>query len=220
MSDTTKPKPSYGQVEDTFNLSAPMLTPTLQQGAKMDSTVGIVRAKNFSEDVTLNFADVPKGIIIEPASPIIKHGSSDAKVTFKAGDDTVVGDYSMKVIGKPAKGTDAQIIFKLSVAAKDTFKLSAPRTSSIKQGAQQSVAIGIKRDKTFDQEIAVTFVDLPTGVTIEPSAPVIKVGEAETNVTMSAANDAALGDFAIKVTGHPAKGADASKEFTLTVAGK
>ncbi len=34
------------------------------------------------------------------------------------------------------------------------------------------------------------------------------------------ANDAALGNFAIKVTGHPAKGADASNELNLTIAKK
>ena len=34
---------------------------------------------------------------------------------------------------------------------------------------------------------------------------------------VTAADEAALGDFTIKVTGHPTKGADASNEFKITV---
>jgi hypothetical protein len=33
-------------------------------------------------------------------------------------------------------------------------------------------------------------------------------------------DDASLGDFTIKVTGHPTKGADATNEFKITVAEK
>ncbi|MEI8375269.1 MAG: hypothetical protein WCJ35_20805, partial [Planctomycetota bacterium] len=44
--------------------------------------------------------------------------------------------------------------------------------------------------------------------------------DTEAQVTLTGADDASLGSFAIKVTGHPAKGADASNEFNLTVAKK
>jgi hypothetical protein len=36
----------------------------------------------------------------------------------------------------------------------------------------------------------------------------------------AAADDASLGDFAVKVTGHPTHGADASNELKITVAKK
>jgi hypothetical protein len=36
----------------------------------------------------------------------------------------------------------------------------------------------------------------------------------------AAKDDASLGDFTIKVTGHPTKGADATNEFKITVAEK
>jgi hypothetical protein len=48
----------------------------------------------------------------------------------------------------------------------------------------------------------------------------MKHGDAEAQVTLTAASDAALGNFAIKVIGHPAKGADSSNELKLTVAKK
>ena len=45
-------------------------------------------------------------------------------------------------------------------------------------------------------------------------------GDKETKVAVKVPADAALGDFTIKVTGHPASGADAMNEFKMTVAKK
>ena len=110
---------------------------------------------------------------------------------------------------------------KLAIAAKDTFTLSVPLLStSLKQGEAKTASISIKRDKTFDQDVALKFGDLPTGVTVEPEAPVIKQGDKEANITFTAADDAALGNFTIKVTGQPTQGAEAAAKFKLTVAEK
>lgn len=217
--DTSSKKPAYGQANDTFNLSVPVTSSSLQQGESSEATIGIKRATNFGEDVALKFADLPKGVTIEPANPTIKHGDVDAKITFKADDSAVLGDFKVKVTGHPTKGADAEIEFKLTIAAKDTFTLSMPLLStSLKQGETKTVQIGIKRDKSFDQDVALKFSDMPKGVTLEPTAPVIKHGDAETEFTLTGADDASLGDFAIKVTGHPANGLDSANQFKLTVA--
>ena len=217
--ETNGKNPGYGQTDDTFNLSVPSMSSSLQQGEHTDGTVGIKRAKNFGEDVALTFSDVPKGVTVEPASPVIKHGDQDTKITFSAGDEAPVGNYKINVTGHPAKGGDAQVEFKLTIAAKDSFTLSVPHLSTtVKQGETQAMVIGISRHKTFDQDVALNFGDMPTGVTFMPKAPVIKQGEKEAQVTLTATGDASLGNFAIKVNGHPARGADASNEFKLTVA--
>ena len=216
--DTTGKKSVYGQADDTFNLSVPVISTSLQQGEKAEATIGIKRATNFDEDVSINFADVPKGVTVEPASPAIKHSDTDTKITFAAADEAAIGDFKIKVTGHPTKGGDAHVEFKLTIAAKDSFTLSPPRLStSLKQGETKTISIGIKRDKTFDQDVALRFGDMPTGVTLEPAAPVIKRGETEAQITLMGADDASLGNFSIKLTGHPATGADASNEFKLTV---
>ncbi len=215
---TTEKKPSYGQADDTFNLTAPEMSSSLPQGEQTEATVGIKRAKNFDEDVTLKFNNVPKGVTVDPANPVIKHGDTDTKVTFKAEDGAALGDFKVKVTGHPIKGSDAEIEFKLTVAAKDSFTLKAPKSTSLKRGETQTVSIVIKRDKSFDQDVALTFGEMPAGVTLEPDAPVIKHGDTEAQITLTSADDASLGKFAIKVTGHSEKGADASNEFKLTVA--
>ena len=58
------------------------------------------------------------------------------------------------------------------------------------------------------------------GVTLEPANPVIMHGEKETKITVTLADDAALGDFNVKVTGHPTKGADSTNDLKITVAKK
>lgn len=219
--DAGAKKPLYGQATETFDLSVPSLSTALKQGDAKECSIGIKRGKNFGETVTLTFVELPKGVTIEPASPVIRHGDTDAKFTLKAGDAAPTGDFVVKVTGHPTKGGDATSDFKVTVAQKDTFTLSVPFLStSLKQGDTKAVSIGITRDKTFDQDVTLTFADMPKGVTLDPASSVIKRGEADAKFTLKGADDAALGDFAVKVTGHPPNGSDASNELKFTVAKK
>jgi Quinohemoprotein amine dehydrogenase, alpha subunit domain III len=105
--------------------------------------------------------------------------------------------------------------------AEKTFKLSVPRMSTtLHQGETKDVAIGIDRGKNFEGDVTISFADGPEGVTIESASPVIKHSETEAKVTLKATADASLGDFTVKVTGHPTEGPDATSEFKLTVAKK
>jgi uncharacterized membrane protein len=111
-------QPVYGQADDTFNLSVPLMSTTLHQGESKEVSVGIKRGKNFEEDVTLNVAEGPKGVTIVSAHPLIKHGDTEAKLTFTASDDASLGDFTVKVTGHPTKGGNASIDFKITVAKK------------------------------------------------------------------------------------------------------
>jgi uncharacterized membrane protein len=111
-------QPVYGEADDTFNLSMPLMSTTLHQGESKEVAVGIKRGKNFDEDVTLKFADGPKGVTFDSANPVIKHGDTEVKLTFKAADDASLGDFTLKVTGHPTKGADASSDFKITVAKK------------------------------------------------------------------------------------------------------
>jgi hypothetical protein len=230
--DAKAKSPFYGQANDTFTLSVPHLS-SLKQGDAQTAVIGIKRGKNFDEDVTVTFGDLPKGVTLEPASPVIKHGDAEAKITLTAEDEAALGDFKIKVTGHPTKGGDATnellltvakkdaAVKKDTVAAKETFTLSVPAlTTTLQQGGAQAIAIGIQRDKNFDQDVTLKFTDVPKGVTFEPARPVIKHGDTETKFTLRGADDTALGNFAIHVTGSPTKGADASREMKLTVTKK
>lgn len=214
-----------GKPDNTFTLSVPSSLPlmatTLRQGATAKVTIGIQRGKGFDQDVGLKFEGLPTGVTIDPVSANIPHDKSEADLTLSATDDAALGGFDIKVVGHPASGSDASNTFKITVEKKETFTLSVPTFStSVKQGETKAVSISINRDKHFDEAVTLKFADLPKGVTIEPVSPVIKQGEKEANLMLKADNDAAPGDFTIKVTGHPTKGAVAMHDFKITVAKK
>lgn len=116
--------------------------------------------------------------------------------------------------GSPASPTKRPVVG----TADETFTLSMPTLgTTIKQGETKVVSIGIRRGDNFGEDVALKFGEMPKGVTIEPKSPSIKHGEKEAKISVKAADDAALGDFKIKVTGHPTKGANAENELKLTV---
>lgn len=99
-----------------------------------------------------------------------------------------------------------------------TFELSPPKmATTLKQGESKNASISISRGKNFDEDVTVSFDKMPTGVTIEPASPVIKRSEDKISISIKAAPDAAEGDFAVKMTGHPQKGPDASADLKLKV---
>jgi uncharacterized membrane protein len=109
-------KPVVGNADETFTLDMPNLSTKVRQGESKEVTIGIARGKNFDDDVSLKFTDLPKGVTMDPATPMIRHGDKDIKVTFHAADDAALGDFKLKVLGHPTKGADATNEFKLTVA--------------------------------------------------------------------------------------------------------
>ena len=114
-SDATK-NPLVSDPENSFRLDTPNLGVTVKQGESQEVTIAISRAKNFEEDVTLEFGELPKGITIEPAAPVIKASEKDVKLTVKAEPDAALNDFTIKLIGHPTKGADATNELKLTVA--------------------------------------------------------------------------------------------------------
>ncbi len=111
----TGKQPLYGQADNTFNLSAP--STTLKQGETKTIAIGIKRGTNFQDDVTLQFADEPQGVTLDPPSPVIKHGDKETEVTLKAAADASLGDFKVKVTGHPTTGGDGSTEMKIAVTA-------------------------------------------------------------------------------------------------------
>ena len=218
VSDAKSTKSVLSRADDTFNLTVPIMLTSVQQGQQAEGIIGINRAKNFDSDVALEFKKLPEGITVTPKNPTIKHGDTESKVSILVGDSTPKGEYNVEVTGHPKQGSDAVIEFRIAVTAKDSFSLNVPLLSTaIKQGESEMVSIKVNRDKTFTQDITLSLVDLPTGVTTEPANIVNRSGESKCEFKLVAAPDASLGRFAVMLTGHPATGADASKEFSFVV---
>lgn len=154
-------------------------------------------------------------------SSTIKHGDASVKIALTATDEVVPGDYVVKVVGHSNKGGDAKVDLKITVIPKDSFTIQLPLLAvSLKQGASTKISISISRDEKFNQDVVLSFGEIPTGVTLEPGSLVINQGGSESEITLSAASDAALGDFTVTVLGNPASGREASKELKLSVVEK
>jgi hypothetical protein len=106
--------------------------------------------------------------------------------------------------------------------ARDTFSLRTPMlATSVKQGESKSVSISIQRGTDFDDDVQLSFTEIPTGVTLDPANPTLAKGDKEAKFNITAGADAAIGDFTVKVTGHPTKGGpDAVNQFKLDVSAK
>lgn len=98
----------------------------------------------------------------------------------------------------------------------DTFSLAISSTS-VRQGETKELSVGISRGKNFGEDVFLKFAELPAGVTIVPAEPGIMRDATVSSIALTAAPDAALGDFTVKVSGHPAKGVDAVTEVRITV---
>jgi hypothetical protein len=106
--------------------------------------------------------------------------------------------------------------------SKDTFSLRVPvLATAIKQGELKTMTISIQRGSEFADDVNLQFASIPAGITINPSAPVIMQSDKEVKLEITAADTAPVGEFSVKVMGHPMKsGQDAENEFKLHVEAK
>ncbi len=112
-------RPIPGEASGTFNLSVPFESVSLTQGGSESVRIGINRGENFGEQVALELSDLPAGVTVETADPVIKHGSTGVALTLKAAADAALGDFTITVTGHTASsGADFSKEFKLTVAQK------------------------------------------------------------------------------------------------------
>ncbi len=100
----------------------------------------------------------------------------------------------------------------------NTFSLNTPMMATkLAQGETAIVSIGINRGDNFSEDVSLKLTGLPDGLTLDPASPLITNSDKEAAFTLKAADDAALGDFTVVITGHPTNGADAVAEMKVSV---
>ena len=145
-SSPPSPKTLVGQTEDTFSLV--LSSVKLNQGETKAVPVGIKRGKNFSEEVSLKLGDLPKGVTLDPAGAMIKHGDTEVTLTLKAAEDAALGDFTVKVAGHPTKGADAVAELKLAVAKKESTEATNTNVEAAKAKWDEYI---LAMQQQFDQ---------------------------------------------------------------------
>jgi uncharacterized membrane protein len=103
---------------DTFRLSVPVLSTTVNQGEVQTVRVSVDRGAGFKQGVKLE-VKAPMGLQVDPESTMVKPGDKgDVQLTITAAKDAPLGDQTIRVHGTPDKGEAVEIEFKVTVSAK------------------------------------------------------------------------------------------------------
>ncbi|MBI3865113.1 MAG: hypothetical protein HY290_24835, partial [Planctomycetia bacterium] len=157
------------------------------------------RGEGFGEDIALAItppAPQPGGLppgVTAAVKPIAK-GTNEIEISFAANAQAPLGQYSVVLIGTGKKGNDTivQPIPALSLNLKAPFALKPDfGGATVAKGQALKVKVVADRNPAYAGEIALTFQNLPKGVTA--SAATIPAGQNEVEVTLTAAADAAAG---------------------------
>lgn len=106
-----------------------------------------------------------------------------------------------------------------SVLKEQGFAISAPTyfATTIKQGETQSVPISLKRGAQFKQDVKVK-IENSTGLSVEPTSATIKASDSpDLQLRITAAPNAALGDYRVIVRAAPETGEPTSSIITVRV---
>lgn len=105
-----------------------------------------------------------------------------------------------------------------SVIQDEGFKIVVPAgTTEIKQGEIQTAVVSLARDGYFKQDVQL-LISTTKGISVEPTDVLIKSSDKpEVQVRVTVANDAALGEYSVRVEGTPKTGERTSTVFAIKV---
>jgi hypothetical protein len=109
--------PDAGEPHGVFFIVGPNLPqPVIKRGAAATVALQLRRSRDFTEDITLTFPDLPEELKVHPARPVVQAGGPD-KVELKvtAGGNIPAGAYTLKVRATPTRGeaTGLQVDIKV-----------------------------------------------------------------------------------------------------------
>jgi len=98
------------------------------------------------------------------------------------------------------------------------FKIAVPTFSTeIKQGQTRNITVSLERGDYFKQDVKLQ-IKTSTGLNIDPTSVVIKASDIpDVQLRIAAAQNAALGEYRVSITGVPETGESTSTEFNVKV---
>jgi uncharacterized membrane protein len=131
-------------------------------GSSGTSTITITPVNGFSGSVTLSNSTLPKGVTAQ-FSP--NPATSTSILTLTAAKTAKAGTSTITITGTSGS-LKATTTITLTVSALGSFTLTAsPSTLTVEQGNSGTSTITVNPTGGFDQEVALSAIDLPSGVT-------------------------------------------------------
>jgi uncharacterized membrane protein len=104
------------------------------------------------------------------------------------------------------------------MAGGEGFKIVVPVfDAKIRQGETRTVAVSLDRGEYFKRDVTLD-IRASKGISVEPTSALIKASEkSDLTLRITAARDAALGEYKVYLKGTPATGEATSIEITVKV---
>jgi uncharacterized membrane protein len=104
------------------------------------------------------------------------------------------------------------------MAQEEGFKIVVPTsTTEIKQGEVQTVAVSLQRGELFKRDVKLE-IKPSKGISVDPTTAQIKASaKPDVQLRITAAKNAALGEYRVYIKGTPETGESTSVEFTVKV---
>lgn len=104
------------------------------------------------------------------------------------------------------------------MAQDESFKIVVPSTDTvIKQGEIQTVAVTLQRGETFKRDVKLE-IRPSKGISVDPTTALIKASDKpDLQLRITAAKNAALGEYRVYVKGTPESGEPTSVELGVKV---
>ena len=104
------------------------------------------------------------------------------------------------------------------MAQDESFKIVVPSTDTvIKQGEVQTVAVSLQRGELFKRGVKLE-IKPSKGISVDPTNALVKASDKpDVQLRITAAKNAALGEYRVYVKGTPETGEPTSVEFTVKV---
>lgn len=238
---TDSPKGGSVLKGEGFKIDVPTFDTKVKLGDIQTVTLSLQRGDAFKQDVTLAVKLTKgTGITFDPAKVSIKAGDKpDVQLAITAPKDVALGDYIVLVTGTPTTGEPTSVSFNVSVVDAKTdftiksdspkggstlkgagFKIAVPMfDTKVNQGEIQTVNLTLERGDTFKQDVMlVTKLSKGEGITFDPAKILVKAGDKpDIQLTITAAKDAAIGEYSVLVMGTPTTGEPTSVTFNVKV---
>ncbi len=169
---------------------------TLVFGKDLSTTVKVkaIRGKDFAEAIALAVEPAKGGLpkeIAVAAKPIDK-GKNEVNIVVSAKNKAALGDFTivLKGTGKKGKVSESQAVPGIRLRLQAPYTLKAENLT-IERGKTAKLKVTAARNPAYTGPIALTFVNMPKGVTA--AAATIPADKSEVEVVLTAAADAAAG---------------------------
>jgi len=105
-----------------------------------------------------------------------------------------------------------------SVVKGEGFKIAVPTfTTDIKQGETKSITVSLERGDYFKQDVKLQ-IKTSAGISVQPTSIIVKASDTpDVQLRIAAAQNAALGEYSVSVTGIPKFGESTATAFNVKV---